>query len=130
MKYPRVVYALRHNPTGRVYVGSTYDLTMRVYQHIYKLRNGTHPIENMQRDFYQHGEDYTLYILDTLRDYCDNRKEFMWMDILDTRNQDVGYNYSDHSKKTSLDLFKGIRLPTKMDRAKEFIRDAQRLALL
>ena len=40
--YPKKVYAIQHNVTGRIYVGSTKNTTKRYLSHMAELRKGTH----------------------------------------------------------------------------------------
>lgn len=94
-----IVYAIRHNPTGKIYVGSTTDLISRIAVHMSKLRNNQHPCVAMQRDFNEHGDDYSAAIL-----YKNDpnktdltQVEHDYMEILNTRDPDKGYNGNDPS---------------------------------
>jgi group I intron endonuclease len=95
MNYPRKVYAIRHNVTGRVYIGSSYRVDKRFNQHINALRSHRHPVEDMQADFDQYGEDFTLTILDHIAKSADNCKEYDWMRKNHSYIRGVGYNYKD-----------------------------------
>ena len=113
----RYVYAIRHNPTGKIYVGSTYhEVEFRVRQHIVKLRNHKHPIENMQSDFDEYGDDYSYFILflsSNTREVFDREKDYMSM--LRTRDPEYGYNYKDHSYDFSLDELEEYKVPEKYE---------------
>lgn len=114
------VYAIQHCHTGRIYVGRTKDLTLRLRAHFGALRNNNHPNELMQRDFNDYGDDYEVFILETVPDkYPDIRDaEYKWMDKLNTGDQRVGYNYKDrHFKASSIDLPEvspGIPIPNEV----------------
>ena len=115
MALARSVYAIRHNPTGKVYVGSTYhEVKFRVRQHIVKLRNHKHSIELMQKDFDEYGDDYSYFIV-----YVSNyereafEREKLVMNLLRTRDPKYGYNYKEWSKDFSLDDFKEHKVPEK-----------------
>lgn len=95
MKFPRTIYAIVHNVTHRVYVGSTKDVVSRVRTHISLLRNRKHLVEDMQDDFDDFGFDYTICILDVIEDYHDRVKEYQWMKYLKSHIRGFGYNYKD-----------------------------------
>ena len=95
MNYPRKVYAIRHNVTNRVYIGSSCRVDRRFQQHISALRCHRHPVEDMQADFDQHGDDFTLTILDHIATSEDLCKEYDWMRKNRSYIRGVGYNYKD-----------------------------------
>lgn len=51
MKLPRIVYAIQHNMTKRIYVGSSANVENRYWNHMNNLRNHKHNIEDMQSDY-------------------------------------------------------------------------------
>ena len=95
MKYPRKVYAIRHNTTNKVYIGSSCNVDRRFLQHLYALRSHGHPVADMQKDFDEHGEDYTMTILDTIKDASESEKEYKWMETYQSFVPNTGYNYQD-----------------------------------
>lgn len=99
MKLPRQVYAIRHNVTGKMYIGSSANVQKRVYQHFRMLKAGCHYIEDMQEDFNEHGEDYSVFILDEIKDWHERVKEYEWMAKCSSCVRGIGYNYKDHAKK-------------------------------
>ena len=108
------VYAIRHNPTGRIYVGSTTNLNARLRSHMAALINGKHPVELMQRDYEHYGNDYSLFILyDTLlqKKYIKDCRmiERLFMTLLGTRDPEKGYNYRD-GKDFSLDKLQEYKI--------------------
>lgn len=98
MKYPRKVYAIRHNATDRVYIGSSCNVDRRFKEHLYALQAHTHIVDDMQRDFDEHGEDYTLTILDKINCASEDKKEYEWMDKYQSFVRGVGYNYKDRQR--------------------------------
>lgn len=96
MKLPRKVYAIQHNVTGRIYIGSSFKAEKRYHNHMCRLRHGKHHIEDMQKDFDQFGENYSFTILDVIRDFKERNKEYEWMQRFNTFVRGVGYNYKDH----------------------------------
>lgn len=99
MKIPTQVYAIRHNPTSKMYIGRSANVEKRVSQHMKMLRSGCHHVEDMQEDFNEFGEDYSVFILDEITKWAERTKEYYWMVKCGTYIRGVGYNYKDHAKK-------------------------------
>lgn len=95
MIFPRKVYAIQHNITKKIYIGSSINPETRYKTHMYSLRHDKHPVREMQNDFNKYGEDYSVYILDTINDYSEKDKEYEWMERYQTRDRKKGYNYND-----------------------------------
>lgn len=117
MDYPRIVYAIQHNVTGRIYVGSTMNLKNRYKQHIWDLRKNKHTNKEMQFDFNEYGENYSLYVLDTIRDYKHCSIEQLWMKKLKTNNPQIGYNMNNpYFKKRSVEMriSEGVPVPNEV----------------
>lgn len=109
MKFPRIVYAIRHNKTGRIYVGSTSSPKSRIMSHLNAIKGGYHYNELMNEDYVNYGDDYSVFILDVSTSIYDTR-EFIWMDYLNTRDPKYGYNQKDQSNSFSLSRKKEYRL--------------------
>ena len=62
IRFPRTVYAIQHNITKRIYVGSSNDIESRYWSHMSALSNHRHNVEDMQSDFDKYGENYSLFI--------------------------------------------------------------------
>lgn len=95
MKYPRKVYAIRHNVTNRVYIGSSCHIDKRFAEHISALRGHRHPVEDMQADFDRYGDDFSLTVLDYIGTEADKNKEYEWMKKNQSYIRGIGYNYND-----------------------------------
>lgn len=63
------------------------------------LHLGKHPIEDMQKDFDEYGEDYSFLVLDDILEYADKNKEYEWMRKFNSFTRGIGYNYKDHYAK-------------------------------
>ena len=98
------IYALRHNPTGKIYVGATgHDIEHRVREHIVALRKHRHSVALMQEDFDKYGDDYSYFTLYRTSHNLEAFKiEKMHMDLLHTRHPEYGYNYNDITHDFSL----------------------------
>ena len=95
MKIPRDVYAIQHNATKRVYIGSSSDVRKRLKEHVWKLRAGKHPIGRMQEDFDKYGEDFSFYIIDAIPTHREAWREYYWMAVFNSCDKQKGYNYKD-----------------------------------
>lgn len=99
MKFPRKIYAIKHNITKRIYIGSTsQSVEMRYRHHISTLRHKKHSSKLMQKDFNEFGEDYSVYILGDINNIDEKDKEYEFMKEHDTFNPDKGYNQGDRKK--------------------------------
>ena len=98
-RYPRKVYAIQHNITKRIYIGSTTDLDKRYRCHILDLRSGRHKVPDLQEDFINFGEDFSVFVLDEIKDFDERLKEYEWIKKCKTYDRNIGYNYKDHGFK-------------------------------
>lgn len=102
---PKKIYAIQHNVTKKIYVGSSTDVEKRYMAHMYSLRSGGHANEDMQEDFDEFGEDYSLFILDEITKRGEFRKEYEWMCKYKSHIRGIGYNYKDHVAIKSLQSY-------------------------
>lgn len=99
MKFPRTIYALQHNKTKRMYIGSSANIERRYLQHISALRVGHHPVEDLQKDFDRYGEDFSLFALERITKWAERNREYEWMVKYKTYIRGIGYNYKDHATR-------------------------------
>lgn len=99
MDYPRTVYMIRHNKTKRIYIGSSKYPETRYKKHMTMLRSGKHPVEDMQADFDEYGEDYTLDLLEVITKFEDRSHEYDWMRKYNSHIRGIGYNYKDAANR-------------------------------
>jgi group I intron endonuclease len=94
--YIEQIYMIRHNITGRMYIGRSSHLKNRIYSHFNRLRAGKHWVEDMQKDFDEYGDDFTVSVLtdSTVEGYSHNTEKEM-MDKFQSTLRGVGYNYND-----------------------------------
>ncbi len=102
MKFPRTIYAIQHNKTGRIYIGSTTNLDSRYRSHMSALRGRRHHNEEMQKDFDEYGEDYSLFVLEVITSYEDRFREYELMKEYGTFDKSVGYNCKDGCAKRAM----------------------------
>lgn len=95
MRLPREVYVIRNLITGKVYVGSSYNIKGRLRRHLVALRGGKHSVEDMQKDYNEYGELFLISVVDKINTYNEKYKEYEWMKRLNSYKREVGYNYKD-----------------------------------
>ena len=93
MKYPRILYAIKHNKTKRIFIGTTaQSLEDRYRFHIAALRKHRHHTSLMQEDFDKYGEDFSVYILGKLETKDDRDMEYEAILKYKTCDEKYGYN--------------------------------------
>ena len=95
MKLPRQIYAIRHEPTKKLYIGSSANVRARFKAHMAHLLRGTHPVEDMQTDFNRYGGGYELLVLGEIQTFAERGKEYELMLQYETYDRRYGYNYKD-----------------------------------
>lgn len=95
LQYPKVIYKITCNPTGKSYIGSTRDFPARVNTHFSQLRRGTHPVEDLQLDFDKYAPDFSYELIGVINEPKDNIKEYLAIEQLKTFDRRYGYNYKD-----------------------------------
>ncbi len=111
--YPRVIYRITHNVTGRSYIGSTENFEKRIKSHIDALRGDRHPVRDMQRDYNEYGDDFTIEKIWIVQSPEDHGKEYELMDKYRTRIRGVGYNYQDNHGVTRVSGYYNAKIAIK-----------------
>lgn len=94
-EYRRTIYSIKHNATGREYIGCTANFDKRIKAHMSSLRGGRHPVEDMQADFDKYGNDYTVCVLEEITAYCERAREYELIKEHESYVRGKGYNYKD-----------------------------------
>lgn len=64
-----VIYQIKNNINGKVYIGSTTDKERRWCQHEWLLNNNQHPNDHLQRAWNKYGSsNFELSVLETIKD--------------------------------------------------------------
>ena len=98
MEYPKLIYAIQHRVTKKIYIGITNNLESRYKTHLSLLKNKKHTAPLMQKEYDEHGGLYDVFILDEVRNYSERYKEYEWMRFYDTQNPEYGYNSQDKGR--------------------------------
>jgi group I intron endonuclease len=88
------VYAITHLASGRVYVGSASNISVRWKNHLITLRNKTHRNRFLQRAWNKYGESaFQWLIIEPASNAADLiAREQNWIDSLKASNPRHGYN--------------------------------------
>jgi hypothetical protein len=63
------------------------------------LRGGYHKVEDMQSDFDEYGDDYTVSVLEEITSFENRKREYELMKIHQSYIRGIGYNYKDRTSK-------------------------------
>lgn len=100
-------YAIQHNVTKRIYIGSSDRILWRIREHLTELRKQKHPVALMQEDYDRYGEDYSFYRLTCDTWWC-NPVEKKMQYMFRTGDPNYGYNYKENMFRESLNGFERI----------------------
>lgn len=115
------IYCIRHNPSGKVYVGSACRVGNRVCYHRSKLNRGIHDNHYLQASWGKHGSgDFSFCLIEECgRDDLVARESF-WMQFYKACDREHGFNLDilatnkRHSEETKLKIgakHKGRKYP-------------------
>ena len=99
MDYPKVIYAIQHRITKKMYIGISNNLEKRFEAHLSLLRNNKHNSPLMQSEFNKYGGFYDVFILEEIHSYTERYKEYEWMQFYKTQDELYGYNSQDRGGK-------------------------------
>lgn len=85
------IYALTNENNGKTYVGSSKNIVHRLNRHFRRLAAKTHCNTHLQAA-YDLGDDFDPQILEECSEEVLIEREQHWIDTLETRQQEKGYN--------------------------------------
>lgn len=88
------IYAIRHTASGKVYVGSTKNLTRRQKEHFRLLERGCHRNPHLQGAYQKHGSAAFVWEVLELVNRAEAllEREQVWLDALHAAERAHGYN--------------------------------------
>lgn len=89
-----IIYCIKSNFYGKVYVGSTTHFAKRIVEHICDLRHGRHGSKELQKTFDELGiTDLSFSVLELDVPYSERySRENFWIDFFQSDNPEHGYN--------------------------------------
>ena len=90
----KTIYAMQHNVTKRIYVGSCNNADIRIKKHIHDLLRGCHTNKELQKDFDKYGMEFSFYHLDRVEADNQFEQERKWQNALRSNEKTTGYNLS------------------------------------
>lgn len=107
----KTIYAMQHNVTKRIYVGSCNNADIRIKKHIHDLLRGCHTNKELQKDFDKYGMEFSFYHIDRVQADKQFEQERKWQNALRSNEKTTGYNLSKQEKPiTDLSKFQRIYL--------------------
>lgn len=104
------IYKITNTQTGKVYIGSSIEMSSRFKQHYENLKMGKHHNEKLQNDYNIYGESYfkfeTLEIIDNIDDLPE--KEYYWIRQYGGLYGDIVYNVSNPLLEHHLSVTRSI----------------------
>ena len=107
----RTIYAMQHNVTKRIYVGTCLNVDFRIKKHMHDLLRGAHTNKELQSDFDKYGMEFSFYVLDEVPESVRMKEERAWQNALRSNDPKTGYNLSLQEKPiTDLSKFERVYL--------------------
>lgn len=91
------IYAITHIPSGRVYVGQSNNIQLRITAHLNTLRRGNHANKNLQEAFLASSEnDFEFNVLEVVDDLSIiSEREIYWAKHLQALQECGGFNIAE-----------------------------------
>lgn len=87
------IYKITNIQNGKVYIGSSVNVSNREYKHFWMLNKGIHDNEYLQKSYNKYGKDVFIF---EIVEYCEpNRlieKENIFISLHESNNLNKGYN--------------------------------------
>lgn len=107
----KTIYAMQHNVTKKIYVGSCNRAESRIKKHMHDLLRGSHTNKHLQRDFDKYGMEFSFYKLAEVDSSSVFTQERNWQNALRSNEPKTGYNLSRQEKPiTDLSKFPRVYL--------------------
>jgi group I intron endonuclease len=89
------IYKIENIVNGKIYVGSSIDISKRFYKHLWMLRKGVHDNCHLQNSFNEYGENSFKF---SILEFCDEKdlviRENYYIEFFCACDGNCGYNQS------------------------------------
>lgn len=92
------IYKITNLINNKVYIGQSDRLNNREREHFYRLENGVHHNEHLQKSYNKHGKEYFMFEIIEYTENLDER-ELFWLNESGGLNSDKTYNFKDPKTK-------------------------------
>jgi group I intron endonuclease len=90
------IYKILNLANNKMYVGKSIELENRWVQHKSRLNNNKHFNQHLQAAWNKYGEiNFVFIILENCVEELLDKQETYWINILDAKNREIGYNLKD-----------------------------------
>lgn len=86
------IYCLLNLHNNKFYIGSSVNLSKRVWEHFYALKKGTHYNNHLQRSYDKYSKYFVGFVLEEIEEDKLIEREQYWIDTMDASNHEIGYN--------------------------------------
>lgn len=95
------IYCLFNLHNNKFYIGSSINISKRIYEHFYTLKKGEHCNIHLQRAYKKYTKYFIAFVMeDAEKDILLEREQY-WLDRLEASNPLIGYNISPSAIGTS-----------------------------
>jgi len=116
------IYQIRNQLSGKVYVGSSTDISRRWREHQSRLLEGTHHSKHLQSAWIKYGlENFMFEVLEKVEEATNLvTREQVWIDTMKSHHREFGYNSSPtagsplgfrHTEESKLKMSQTVRSP-------------------
>jgi len=87
------VYSITCNANGKVYVGSSKKLNLRITDHRFNIKRGIHSNKDLEEDIQTFGPDaFVITVIEEPEEHLLRERELFWIKRLSTNICSTGYN--------------------------------------
>jgi len=95
------IYCLLNLYNSKFYIGSSVNISKRVWEHFYALKKETHPNRHLQRSYNKYHDYFVGFVLEDVEIENLLPREQYWIDRLQVCNPEIGYNISPSANGTT-----------------------------
>jgi group I intron endonuclease len=86
------IYCLFNLHSEKFYIGSSVNMSKRVWEHLYALKNNKHYNQHLQRAYNKYSNYFIGFVLEEVNKESLIEREQYWIDRFEVYNPEIGYN--------------------------------------